>query len=823
MIVERENCLDRLDRKRSSILSCASMENSSRNTTSALGASALELLESMPLMAYAADRVGRVTQVNRRWREYTGSDSSDSLGLSGTDAIHPDDLPAVIEAWGRAVGTLRPYQLEYRLRRFDGIYRWHVGRAEPVYDEDGVVSGWIGTATDVHDLGMHNLVKSESRRGLDGLRRSEERLELGIQVAGFALAEVDYALGTIHFSPDAAALYGLGEHEVTISRERSHETFHPDDRAALEQVIAQCLDPDGPGWFERDHRVVHPNGEVRWLGVRKQVFFDRTNQPHRPYRALLAAQDITERKVREANLAFLSVTQGVLAALSDADEIARAAGSRLGEYMGLAHCLFVEMNEFTVEASVFHDHHTSNSRSMVGRYHLEQFHTADELGLLASGQVVTIGDTGVSRQGTAAFKALGIGALATAPHLNAGRWRFALSAQFSQAHAWRSDEIGLLRDFASSVYLRLERARAEAALREREERFHTLFDSIDEGFCICEMILDQDGQPCDYRFLEVNGIFENQTGLRGAVGRTALELVPGLEAHWIELYGRVALTGEPARFEQGSAAIGRWFDVYACRVGKDNSLRFAVVFKDVSERRRAEENLRAVYEAQRRFVSDASHELRAPLTAIQGNLELLHRHPQMSAEDRAESLHDAWAEAGRMVRLVNDLLAAARGEGRELRHRPIALEEVLGAAWRGAQALSEDRQFELGGLVPAGVLGDPDAIKQLALILLENAVKYTPDGGTVRLQVSTLGGWAEFRVSDSGIGIAAEDVPHVFERFYRADPSRSRGSDPGGSGLGLTIARRIVEDHGGDIRLESELGRGTVFTVRLPLVPESEI
>jgi GAF domain-containing protein len=205
-------------------------------------------------------------------------------------------------------------------------------------------------------------------------------------------------------------------------------------------------------------------------------FFDRSGQSHRPSRALLAAQDITERKVREANLAFLSATHRVLAALSDADEIAKEAGSRLADYMGLAHCLFVEIDEATLEASVFYDHHAINSESMVGSYNLEYFHSQDERDLLASGEVATISDTTVSRQGAAVFKDLGIGALATVPHLNAGRWRFALSAQFSQPHAWRLDEISLLREFASSVYLRLERARAEAALRERKERFHTLFD-----------------------------------------------------------------------------------------------------------------------------------------------------------------------------------------------------------------------------------------------------------------------------------------------------------------------------------------------------------
>lgn len=134
-----------------------------------------------------------------------------------------------------------------------------------------------------------------------------------------------------------------------------------------------------------------------------------------------------------------------------------------------------------------------------------------------------------------------------------------------------------------------DRREAEARTAERESRFRAVFTSIDEGFCLCEMIVDAQGRPADYRFLEVNPQFERMTGLVGAVGRTALELVPGLERHWIETYGRVALEGQPARTEQGAAAMGRWFDVFATPVEPHG--RFAVVFRDVTERRRAEREL----------------------------------------------------------------------------------------------------------------------------------------------------------------------------------------------------------------------------------------
>src|SRR5690606_22066461 len=106
-----------------------------------------------------------------------------------------------------------------------------------------------------------------------------------------------------------------------------------------------------------------------------------------------------------------------------------------------------------------------------------------------------------------------------------------------------------------------ERKQAEEALRNSELKYRTLFNSIDEGFCICEMLVDKNGKPHNYRFLEVNEKFEQHTGLKDATGKTALELVPNLEPHWIEVYGKVALTGKPVRFVLGSDAMARWFDV----------------------------------------------------------------------------------------------------------------------------------------------------------------------------------------------------------------------------------------------------------------------
>ncbi|GAB3162812.1 ATP-binding protein [Telluribacter humicola] len=129
-------------------------------------------------------------------------------------------------------------------------------------------------------------------------------------------------------------------------------------------------------------------------------------------------------------------------------------------------------------------------------------------------------------------------------------------------------------------------------LLESEEKYRSLFDAMDQGFCVLEIIFDEADEPVDYRFLEINPIFEKQTGLKNAVGKTATELVPGLEKHWFELYGKVALTGEATRFSQGSEAMGRWYDVYAYRTGRPEARRVALLFTDVTDKKVADKILR---------------------------------------------------------------------------------------------------------------------------------------------------------------------------------------------------------------------------------------
>jgi heavy metal sensor kinase len=246
------------------------------------------------------------------------------------------------------------------------------------------------------------------------------------------------------------------------------------------------------------------------------------------------------------------------------------------------------------------------------------------------------------------------------------------------------------------------------------------------------------------------------------------------------------------------------------RVTPDEVGRLVTTFNQMLER------LEALFHAQQRFVADVSHELRSPLTAIRGNLDLLRRSMAHVPETHAETLAAIEAETARMQRMVQDLLLLAQADaGVPLEKRPVELDTLLLDVFRQARLNAGNVKVVLGSEDQLQVLGDADRLKQLFLNLMDNAIKYTPSGGTVTLSFERQDQWARVSVADTGIGIPARDLPHIFERFYRVDKARSR--EKGGTGLGLAICKWIVEAHGGRIQVQSQVGKGSVFTVWLPL------
>ncbi|MCC6175531.1 MAG: HAMP domain-containing protein [Chloroflexi bacterium] len=230
------------------------------------------------------------------------------------------------------------------------------------------------------------------------------------------------------------------------------------------------------------------------------------------------------------------------------------------------------------------------------------------------------------------------------------------------------------------------------------------------------------------------------------------------------------------------------------------------------------DRLRHVLDTQRQLLADTSHELRNPLTVIRTDLGLLAR--DLEPDVRREVAGEAEAEAERMTRLVGDLLFLAREEsGTAGPVGPVRLDLLARDAVERLRQIAPDHHVGLAEAEPAVVQADPDRLRQVLDNLLDNAARYTPAGGTVTASVVLDRGRARLDVTDTGIGIPAEHLPRVFDRFYRVDPARSRAT--GGTGLGLAIVRHIVESYGGTVTAQSEPGRGSRFTVYVPAAQPS--
>jgi signal transduction histidine kinase len=228
--------------------------------------------------------------------------------------------------------------------------------------------------------------------------------------------------------------------------------------------------------------------------------------------------------------------------------------------------------------------------------------------------------------------------------------------------------------------------------------------------------------------------------------------------------------------------------------------------------------LKAAYEKQRQFAADASHELRTPLAVVMASAELLQNDPSIKSPFLKQVIEDVRDEVKKMTKLVGDLLVVARSDNKALKLKPSKFDfgAVVAQTARLMAPLAEQKKITLvADRLPKAVIhADEQKIRQLVLILVDNAVKYTPEGGTVTVEFRKAEkGKVSLAVADTGIGISPEDQEKVFDSFYRVDKARSR--EMGGNGMGLAIAQEIVNLHQGDIRIESELGKGTTFIVTL--------
>ncbi|MBI5444544.1 MAG: PAS domain-containing protein [Deltaproteobacteria bacterium] len=377
-----------------------------------------------------------------------------------------------------------------------------------------------------------------------------------------------------------------------------------------------------------------------------------------------------------------------------------------------------------------------------------------------------------------------------------------------------------------------ERERAHEARRRAEQSYERLFQSLPDGMAVHEMLFDGAGRPVDYRFLQANPAFERLTGLavETTLGRTVSEVLPGLDPHWVETYGRVVTTGETARFEHRAESLGRDYQVTAYRSAPG---RFAAVFADVTDRVRAEDEVRRLNEtlehrvAERTaqleaankeleaFAYSVSHDLRAPLRAVDGYSRILLEDHAASLDAEGKRVCTVISESARdMGRLIDDLLAFSRVGRVALQPAPVDMATLVRSVFFELTTSFERERIDFEVQPLPRAMGDPTLLRQVWMNLVGNAVKFSSKVERARIEARADESETEvaYWIRDNGAGFDRKYVAKlfgVFQRLHRAEEFE-------GTGVGLAIVQRIVHRHGGRVWAEGEPGRGAKVGFALP-------
>ena len=740
------------------------------------------LLEEAPLSIFMVDADLRIRHVNPKALPVFGS-IPDLIGRDFAEVIHILWPKATAD---ETVGQFRqtmetgvtfhvPEMTDKRADREQvEYYEWQISRIE-------LPDGSYGVVCYFRDISERVLAQLK-------IRESEWRLRYATDSAGLTYVEVDFASNQVSTPENFASVMGYAppqnEGDGSLGTQVLLDHVHPQDRPHVATALQEFFGGKPVGTL--DYRVFGDDQHERWIETKWSAL---TGVDRKPLKSFATNLDITERKRAEQ-------------ALRQSEERFRALVTASSDVVYRMSPDWRNMHQLDGQNFV------ADSAEANDNWLQEYIHPDDQARVMAvvNEAIRTKSLFEMEHQVRLVDGSLG--------------WTFSHAIPLLDATGEIVEWFGT----ASNV---TEHKRVDQALREADDRYRTLFNSIDEGFCVIEMMFDGTGNPVDYRFVEVNPSFEKQTGMIGVTGKRVRELVPDLEASWFEIYGKVALLGEPIRFENKATDMdNRWFDVYAFQIGGPDSRKVALLFNNITERKHAEQQLLKqadkLADQDRRkdeFLAMLGHELRNPLAAIsnanhllrlQKNEGLVQRQVRTVIERQVRQLNH----------LVDDLLEVSRiTTGRvQLRREQIAIGGVVERAVETAQQLIAQRRHQLTVALPPESLwlhADAARLEQVIVNLLTNAAKYTDEGGRIELSVQQEGESAVLRLRDTGIGIAAGLLPHIFELFTQAERSLDRSQ--GGMGIGLCLVQRLVELHGGTVSAQSVLGQGSEFVVRLPL------
>ena len=465
--------------------------------------------------------------------------------------------------------------------QFTGVHglRAYLTSKTPMRDAGGQVVGLVGITRDI----------TERQHAEQRLQESEARFRL-LADAMPQIVFVTEPDGRVTFVNRQWRDY-TGQLEAQIAD--LGPLVHPEDLPPMLEAWRRATTTGTP--FSAEFRLRRAiDGVYRWFLTRSVPVVDDAGRIVRWHGT---STDIHKHKLAEertlageARQAFLVTLGDALRPLGDPIEVQAVASRLLGEALAVQRVAYFEVAGGSYR--MLRDY-TNGVPSLIGEYPTASFGPR-LFGRFERGEIAVEADVSIATSLTederAAFGDLGIRAYVGVPLIKDGAFVAGLSVHDPRARAWTPDEITLVQETAERTWAAVERARVETALVTSEARFRALFETMDEGFCVVDMMFDDAGRAVDYRMLEMNPAFERHTGLHGVQGRTVRDFAPTMEEFWFETYGRVASTGESTRFvHQAQALAARWFDVYAFRLGGDGSRKVAILFKDITARTLADQ------------------------------------------------------------------------------------------------------------------------------------------------------------------------------------------------------------------------------------------
>jgi PAS domain S-box-containing protein len=763
-----------------------------------LAADAVAILESISDGFFSVNKEGKFAYVNRQAERILNVRREQILGRTMAEAYPGLHDTAFENAYIRAIREKVPTEVTAHYPDHD---KWYEVRISPV------ASGLSFYFRDVTAAVRAEQALRESERNFRQLAESIPQIVWIVEASGQA----------VYFNHQWDAYTGVAI-DSTTPLDVAGRFVHPDDQAHTMAAWADAY--ARRAGFHVEHRIRSKEGHYRWFLVRAEPYqneageierwFGTSTDIHDQKTVRLALQEAEQRR------AFQLALADAIRPLLEPEEVTVVASALLGELLGCGRVVYGEADRTGGFLTLKPDW-TDGAMVPMGGMQLRLADFGEPMAdVVRAGRKLVVDDILADAAGApyaATYLATGIRAFLAVPLMKEGRLRAVLNIHHAQVHHWTPAEIAMAEDMVDRTWFAIESARAQAALRAERDQSRQIFDSMAEGFGLLDS---------DWTIVQVNEIGARLSRRDPAElrGRHLWTAMPSLVGGPVEaLYRRVQQRQAPETLEHshvlGDGAVA-WLEIRAYPLPEG---RLAVFFRDISERKAVEGRLRDADRRKDEFLAMLAHELRNPLAPIGAAAHLL----RLGRLDEARVRHTSQIigrQVDHMTHLINDLLDVSRVTRGlvELENAPLDMRQVVADAIEQVAPLIQSKRHHLRSHMPPAaslVMGDKKRLVQVLTNILNNAAKYTPEGGEITLLLEP--GEAQLRIdiADNGIGMTPDLAAHVFDLFAQAERSSDRSA--GGLGLGLALVKSLVELHGGSVTCDSAgAGAGSRFRVCLP-------